>query len=139
MAGLVNETIIRVRYAETDAMGVAYHANYFAWFEVGRTEYLRRLGLAYTAVEALGLHLPVVECRARFLAPARYDDEIVIAASVARLDRLRIHYQYHLRERQTGRALATGETHHVFVNRDGRPMRLPVESELWRHLQTVQP
>lgn len=139
MAGLVNETVVRVRYAETDAMGVAYHGNYFAWFEVGRTEYLRRLGMAYTTVEALGLHLPVVECRARFISPVRYDDEIVIAATVTRLDRLRIHYGYDLRERQTGRALATGETYHVFVNREGRPTRLPVDSDLWQRLRRVQP
>ena len=137
--GRVNETVVRVRYADTDAMGVAYHANYFTWFEVGRTEYLRQLGISYAAVEAMGLQLPVVECQARFLAPARYDDLLVIAAEVIRADRLRVGYRYAIRHQATGKAIATGETHHVFIDRVGRPRRVPLDSELWRLLQGVRP
>lgn len=132
-----NETRVRVRYADTDAMGVAYHGNYFTWFEVGRTEYLRALGVAYREVEALGFHLPVVACDARFIAPARYDDLLLIETAVERLDRLRVGFRYRVTHVDSGRDLAAGTTSHVFVNRAGRPQRLPADSELWRRLEAV--
>ncbi len=134
----INETTVRVRYADTDAMGVVYHGHYFTWFEVGRTETLRALGLAYREVEALGFYLPVVDCSARFLAPARYDDLLVIETQIERLDRLRVGFAYAIRHAETGQRLVTGETAHVFVNRDGRPQRLPLESDLWRRLASVR-
>ena len=76
---------IRVRYAETDQMGIAYHGNYFAWFEVGRTDLLRGLGLTYRELEADGLRLPVIETRARFLRPALYDDMLDVRTRLAEL------------------------------------------------------
>jgi len=81
----VNNAELRVRYQETDKMGVVYHSNYFVWFEIGRTEYLRALGYPYERLEKEGIMLPVVECNAKFKKGAIYDDEIVIKASVQEL------------------------------------------------------
>ena len=139
MTPTVNETTVRVRYADTDAMGVAYHGNYFVWFETGRTEYLRALGLRYDDVVALGYHMPVVECSARFLVPARYDDRLAVVTTVTRLDRLRVSFQYRIRNADTGQALTEGATHHAFVSLDGRPKRLPAASALWLCLAGAQP
>ena len=78
LRGRVVEAQVRVRYAETDAMGGVHHANYFVWFELGRTEYTRAVGLPYREVETRGVRLVVIEASARFHAPARYDDVVVI-------------------------------------------------------------
>ena len=85
---------IRVRYAETDQMGFAYHGNYFAWFEVGRTDLLRALGFTYKNLEAEGLRLPVIEAQARFLRPARYDDILDVHTWLASCGGARVTFDY---------------------------------------------
>ncbi|HEY7514087.1 MAG TPA: thioesterase family protein [Vicinamibacteria bacterium] len=116
---------VRVRYAETDQMGIAYHGRYFEWFEVGRTDLLRGLGRTYRDLEIEGLRLPVIEASARFLSPARYDDVLDIHTSVASLGGARIAFAYEVRREGTEAPLATGRTTHAAVGREGRPRRLP--------------
>jgi acyl-CoA thioester hydrolase len=116
---------VRVRYAETDQMGVAYHGNYFAWFEVGRTDLLRNLGVTYRDLEEGGLRLPVIEVRARFLRPALYDDILDIHTRVASLGGARIGFEYEVRKDGSDAPLATGSTAHAAVDGHGRPRRLP--------------
>jgi acyl-CoA thioester hydrolase len=112
------ETTLRVRYAETDQMAVVYYANYINWFEVGRTEMLRQLGLTYRQMEEDGMVLPVVEVKCRYKHPARYDDEITIRTWVVHLRASFLRFQYEVARKSDGRLLAEGESVHVVVGRD---------------------
>jgi acyl-CoA thioester hydrolase len=118
------ETRVRVRYAETDQMGVVYHANYIVWMEVGRVEYFRSTGLRYRDIEHEGILLMVAEVHCRFRAPAHYDEEVTIRTSLSEADARMVRFDYELLG-EDGRALATGYTKHVFCGRDRRPHRLP--------------
>jgi acyl-CoA thioester hydrolase len=115
---------IRVRYAETDQMGIAHHAEYFAWFEVGRTELLRAAGLTYRDLEQRGVHFPVVGAEARFLRPAYYDDLLEVRTEVAGMSGARITFAYEIYRDGAG-PIATARTEHAAVDADGRPHRLP--------------
>ena len=123
---------IRVRYAETDQMGVAHHGEYFAWFEVGRTDLLRAQGLTYRELEESGIRLPVVEAQARFLRPARYDDLLEIRTRLAGLSGARVSFAYEVWRSGTPGPLATATTSHGAIDGRGRPRRLP--SDLRRRL-----
>ena len=119
-------TAVRVRYPETDRMGVAYHAHYLVWFELGRTELMRELGGSYRELEDdAGIAFPVIQASARYLAPARYDDVLTIHTRVGRFGRARIRFEYQVLREKDSKCLATGFTEHAAVGRDGRPIRLP--------------
>jgi acyl-CoA thioester hydrolase len=117
---------VRVRYAETDAMGVAYHANYLVWFEIGRTDLLRALGWSYRDMEASGVNLPVIEVSCHYRRPARYDDELEIRTTGQLTSGVRMEFTYELAVRGDDRLLAEGRTAHAAVGRNGKPCRLPV-------------
>jgi acyl-CoA thioester hydrolase len=124
----VSQTRIRVRYAETDQMGVVYYANFFIWFEIGRVELLRQLGFQYKEMEIDDdCHIPVVEASCRYKSPARYDDELLLETTVLALRRTVIKFGYRLLrpENEALTLLAEGETTHVTVNRSMRKVRLP--------------
>ncbi|MBL8135325.1 MAG: acyl-CoA thioesterase [Acidobacteria bacterium] len=114
---------VRVRYAETDQMGVAYHANYFVWFEVGRTDWLRTFGVTYRDLEAEGFLLPVIEAHCEYRASARYDDDLRITSAARLVSPVRVAFDYEI----TGPAatIATGHTVHATLDRQGRPVRVP--------------
>ena len=117
---------VRVRYAETDQMGVVYHANYVVWMEVGRVEFCRASGLSYRDMEEEGaLHLAVIEVSCRFIAPARYDDEIDIETRIEKATPRGVHFAYDMHHAGTGRKLAEGFSRHLFLDHDLKPMRLP--------------
>ena len=119
------QTRLRVRYAETDQMGVVYYANYLVWMEVGRAEYCRSIGFEYREMErADGIFLAVVDAHCRYLSPARYDDEIVVATSILKANRRMVAFRYEIAA-QGGRAVANGETTHVFLGPDFKPVKLP--------------
>jgi acyl-CoA thioester hydrolase len=118
---------IRVRYAETDQMGVAYHGGYFAWFEVGRTDLLRERGVTYRELEQRDVRLPVIETGARFLRPVLYDDLIEVRTRVAAVSGARLSFEYEIHRDGTDGPLATAFTAHAAVNGQGRPRRLPVD------------
>lgn len=118
-------TLVRVRYAETDQMQVVYHANYFVWFEVGRTDLLRELGWSYREMEAAGFWLPVIEAHCAYHRPARYDDEIEIRTAGRLESAARIAFDYQAVRRADGVVTASGQTVHAAVAPDGRPCRLP--------------
>jgi acyl-CoA thioester hydrolase len=114
----------RVRYAETDQMGMVYYANYFVWMEIGRTDFCRESGFSYADLEREEqAFLPVAEANCRYLAPARYDDEIVVSTEIARLNRRLIEFSYNIKSRDT--LLAEGRTLHVIMGPDGKPRSLP--------------
>ncbi len=122
---MTNETRIRVRYAETDQMGVVYHSNYFIWFEVGRVELLRQLGFTYKEMEREDhCFIAVVDARCRFKAPARYDEEITIRTYLKNARESLIHFAYEAVRSSDGTLLAEGETTHIVTdaNMNKRPL-----------------
>jgi acyl-CoA thioester hydrolase len=122
---LTRHTRVRVRYADTDQMGVVYYANYMVWFEVARTEWLREAGWTYRDMEEQGVALPVIEAHCEYRQPARYDDEIELQTSGTLLTPVRIRFDYEVK-RDGAVPLASGYTVHAAIGRDGRPCRLPV-------------
>lgn len=147
---------IRVRYQETDQMGVVYHANYINWFEIGRTELIRERGFPYRRIESMGLYLPVVELESKFRLPARYDDTIVIYTRIRTFNALTVQFESQIRRvaegdgdeapraptsnapagaEPEGELLVSGMTRHVWLNRDWKPVRIDKEApELFRLL-----
>jgi acyl-CoA thioester hydrolase len=118
-------TSLRVRYAETDQMGVVYYANYFVWFEVARAEVMRALGSTYRSLEEEGVYLPVIDAECHYRRPARYDDEIQIRATGHLLSPVRVVFDYEVFVKGEEAPLALGQTVHAATDRDGRPCRLP--------------
>ena len=116
---------VRVRYAETDQMGVVYYANYFVWFEIGRTELLRSLGGSYKDLEAEGIFLPVIEAACTYSQASRYDDELDIRTTGKLLSPVRMEFQYEVVRLADQVTTATGRTVHAALNPRGRPCRLP--------------
>ena len=114
-----------MRYAETDKMGVVYHANYFVWFEVGRTDLLRHNGWTYREMEAEGFSLPVIEAHADYKQPARYDDELEVRVQGELASPARVRFTYEIVRAADGTLLVTGHTMHATIDRDGRACRLP--------------
>jgi acyl-CoA thioester hydrolase len=106
-------------------MGVAYHGDYFAWFEVGRTDLLRGCGLTYRDLEREGLRLPVIETHARFIRPAFYDDMLEIRTEIQSLSGARVAFSYEVHREGTPGPIATASTAHAAVDLEGRPRRLP--------------
>ena len=122
---LTSTTSLRVRYAETDQMGVVYYANYFVWFEVARTDLLRALGWSYREMEESGVFLPVIEAACQYRRPARYDDAVSIQTSGRMTSPVRMEFSYEISANGDSVPLATGRTAHAAVSADGRPCRLP--------------
>jgi acyl-CoA thioester hydrolase len=122
---LIGRTRIRVRYSETDQMGVVYYANYFVWFEVARTDWLRSTGWSYRDMEAGGVSLPVIEAHCEYRRPARYDDELEIRTRATLLTPVRVRFDYELGPIDTSEASAVGHTVHAALDPAGRPCRLP--------------
>jgi acyl-CoA thioester hydrolase len=123
-----HRTSVRVRYAETDQMGVVYYANYYVWMEIGRVEFVRSRGVSYQQIEAQeGLFLAVVESQCRYLAPARYDQEILIDTWVTSSTSRMVDFAYELRVAGFDGVIAKGATRHVWLNREWRRAHLPEE------------
>lgn len=119
-------TTLRVRYAETDQMGVVYYANYLVWFEVARTDLLRSLGWSYREMEDAGVVLPVIEANCHYRRPARYDDEIEIRTTGRVTSPVRIEFDYEVRVKGQDGTIATGRTGHAAITKAGKPCRLPL-------------
>ena len=114
---------VTVRYAETDMMGIVYHANYLPWFEVGRTTLLKEIGVPYRQLEEEGFRLPVLEISAKYLKPATYDDAVLVITTLRERPLLRIRLVYEVR--RGDELLVTGTSVHAFVDKAGRPVRPP--------------
>ena len=125
-SGIINESRIRVRYAETDQMGVVYHANHFVWFEIGRVEFLRQLGFSYKDMEREDeCYIAVVDAQCRYKAPVHYDDEVVVRTWLTHVRDKVIRFGYELRSAQSGELLAEGETTHIVANSKMQSRALP--------------
>jgi acyl-CoA thioester hydrolase len=122
------EIRLRVRYAETDQMGVVYHANYLVWMEMGRTELCRKMGVRYRDMEeADAVLLAVAEVSCRYLYPARYDEDVTVHTAITQATARLVRFGYAVRSAESQRSLATGSTTHVFCGRDMRPRKLPAK------------
>jgi acyl-CoA thioester hydrolase len=122
---LIAESRVKVRYAETDQMGVAYYANYFVWFEVGRSQFCNDCGFSYRDMEReTGLFMIVAEAHCRYKTPARYEDDLTIRTRISELTRRTLRFSYVI-DRADGAPVATGETLHVLINSEGRPSSIP--------------
>lgn len=124
MSPRVQTSDFRVRYAETDRMGVVYHANYLVWCEVGRTEYIRTVGVSYAELEARGLMLAVADASVRYHAPARYDDVIRVETTLTELRSRTITFEYLITNAATGSRLVSARTTLVSLDADGRTVAM---------------
>jgi acyl-CoA thioester hydrolase len=116
---------VRVRYAETDKMGVVYYANYFVWFEVGRTDLLRAMGWSYREMERAGVSLPVIEAHCDYHRPALYDEELDVRTEGRMLSPVRMEFTYQVVRREGQVLAASGRTVHAALDPNGKPCRLP--------------
>jgi acyl-CoA thioester hydrolase len=125
-AVVVNESRLRVRYAETDQMGVVYHSNYFIWFEVGRVELLRQLGFSYRDMERNDdCRIAVVDAHCRYRTPALYDDELIVRTHIKNVRESLVHFGYELLRQTDGAVLAEGETMHMAISSNQQVTRFP--------------
>ncbi len=128
---------LRVRYQETDQMGVVYHSNYLVWCEVGRTNMLREIGVSYREVEAAGIYLPVHEVNCYYKKPARYDDIILVKTAAQNLSGARLDFDYQIVRKEDKQVLAVATTRHVFADDSGRPVNIKKKApHLWKILET---
>ncbi len=118
-------THLRVRYAETDQMGVVYYANYLVWFEMGRAAYCREMGFSYASLEREGFRLMVADVHCRYKAPARYDESIRIETTLKEIKKKTLTFEYRIFNETSGQLLAQGTTKHVCTTTEGRLVRLP--------------
>jgi len=134
-----HETVLRTRYGETDQMGIIYHPNYYIYFEMGRTQFLRdEVGIAYKDLEGLGVMLPVTETHCKYRIPAKYDDELTVITSVKEITVARISFSYKLLRNSDGVLLAEGETGHAFANVNGKPINMKkYNSELFERMKKL--
>lgn len=121
----IYKTVVRVRYAETDAMGFAHHSHHLSWFEMGRTEFLRERGYPYRSLEEKSCFMPVVEIGCRYLAPARYDDMLEIETQLEEITNAKIRFSYKIKKLEENHLIATGFTLHACTDEKGAPKRIP--------------
>ncbi|KUO74427.1 MAG: acyl-CoA thioester hydrolase [Desulfosporosinus sp. BRH_c37] len=132
--GLSAKTHLRVRFSETDQMGIVYHSNYLVWFEVGRSDLFRELDLPFTQIMDQGLGLAVIEASCHYRKPARYDDDLVIITSLEQMSSRSARFKYHIYKGET--LLAEGKTVHVFINKEGRLSNIR-RYPIWTRLQAI--
>ena len=120
-----NFTKVRVIYADTDAMGIVYHTNYIKWFEVGRNELMRQLGVAYTELEKLGLNMPLTKVSCHYLLPAKYDQLLTVETKFDYIKRASIRFNSHIWDEEGKTLLVEGYTIHACTNMEGKIRRIP--------------
>ncbi|MDO8720670.1 MAG: thioesterase family protein [Syntrophales bacterium] len=122
-----NLTKIRVIYADTDALGIVYHTNYIKWFEIGRGELLRELGIPYSQIENMGYYLPLTEVNCHYLCPARYDQIVLIETQIIFVKRASIKFRFLIWDEKQEKTLVEGESVHACINKQGKLVRIPRE------------
>jgi acyl-CoA thioester hydrolase len=130
------ESRVRVRYAETDQMGIVYHSNYLVWMEIGRVDFCRAKGILYSEMEAEGILLVVAEVNCRYSSPAVFDEEVTILTHIADVNPRMVRFEYEILHTD-GKTVATGFTKHVYCSRERRPMKLP--EKYWPPFGIIDP
>ncbi len=128
----INETEIKVRYAETDQMGIVHHSNYYVWFEVGRTEFITFSGMSYSEMESRDILIPLIDSYCKYIEPARYGDEVIIRTFIEDMSSVKVKFKYEVVRKSDRKLLAEGATTHVFVDRNLKIMNLRKKhTEVW--------
>lgn len=120
----MNQSEIKLiaRYAETDRMGIVHHSHYAVWFEAGRTDFLKKAGVSYSSLEAMGFMLPLYEMNCKFKSPAKYEDEILVITKISFLSQVRLHLSYQVINSENSKLLVTGETMHAWTDKTFKPV-----------------
>lgn len=121
---LISKTCFIVRYAETDQMGIVHHSNYPIWFEVGRTEFIKELGMTYSQIENEGLMLPIIEVRCKYKMPAKYEDKITIITKIKEITNVRLTFTYEVLRNDDPVVIAYGETYHAWTDKQLKPVNI---------------
>lgn len=134
----INRTKIKVRYVETDQMGIVHHSNYYAWFEVGRTEFITESGMSYSEMESKKLLLTVVESGCRYIEGAKYEDELIIETFIEKLSGAKVIFNYNVIREKDNKLLAKGTTTHAFVNDSFKVINLKKKNtNIWSKLKEL--
>lgn len=134
----VNETKIKVRYVETDQMGIVHHSNYYPWFEVGRTEFFAQSGMSYGDIEQQGILFPLIESGCVYKEGARYEDELTIRTWIVQLGGVKVTFGYEVIRDRDSKKLATGKTVHAFVNQDFKPVNIKKANKVvWEKMESL--
>ncbi|NMB99889.1 MAG: acyl-CoA thioesterase [Thermoanaerobaculaceae bacterium] len=118
---------LRVRYVETDQMGIVHHSVYFHWMEVGRTDYLRKKGFPYSKMEESGIRMPLIEASAKYVSPAKYDDEILVITKLEEFSPIKFSFSYKIVRKSNSKLIAEGITKHIAADCQNKPKRVPKE------------
>ena len=134
----INKTKLKVRYVETDQMGIVHHSNYYAWFEVGRTEFITQIGMTYKQMEEANVMLPVVESSCKYIQGAKYEDIIIIETFMHELSGAKVIFNYNIIRESDEKILAKGSTTHAFVNDKFRVVNLKKASpDIWSRFEKL--
>lgn len=134
----INETKLKVRYVETDQMGIVHHSNYYAWFEVGRTEFIEESGISYREMEAQNVLIPLVESRCKYITGAKYEDIVIIKTWIEELNGAKIVFSYEVIREADNAQLAKGSTTHAFVNKEFKIINLKRKNpEIWSSIEKL--
>ncbi|MFA6807834.1 MAG: thioesterase family protein [Eubacteriales bacterium] len=134
----IGKANIKVRYVETDKMGIVHHSNYYSWFEVGRGEFITESGFTYQDLECQGMMLPIIESSCKYIEGAKYPEELVIETFIASLNGIKIIFNYNVVRKSDSKIIATGSTTHVFVNDDFQIINIKKKKpELWAMLDNI--
>lgn len=127
---VVHQTVVRVRYGETDKMGIVYHSNYYVYFEIGRTEFLREMGgMSYKDMEDVGIMMPIIETHCKYFTPAKYDEELIVLTTIKTLTVARMVFTYEIIRKSDKVKIVKGETSLAFVGADGRAINFKKKSK----------
>ncbi|MCI8404519.1 MAG: acyl-CoA thioesterase [Clostridia bacterium] len=134
----ISETCLTVRYAETDMMGIVHHSRYYPWFEVARTDFIKKSGMSYTEMENMGILLPLTETGAKYYYGLKYEDEVVVRCKLTKLTVARCEFEYEVYKLPEMKLMTVGKTGHGFINRDFVPINLKkLYPEIWRKLSEL--
>lgn len=134
----IHETHLTVRYAETDMMGIVHHSRYYPWFEVARTEFIKKSGISYSEMERMGILLPLTETGAHYYYGLHYEDEVLIKCSLTKLTVARCEFSYEVYKKPEMKLMTTGKTGHGFVNAEFAPINLKKQHpQIWNRLKDL--
>ena len=119
---MISKSIVNVRYAETDQMGIVHHSVYAIWYELARTDLSKKAGFPYSKMEEIGIMMPLVELNSKYISPAYYDDELIVTATVSKLTPARIVFSYEVHRKDQEKPISTGYTVHALVNKEMKPI-----------------
>jgi acyl-CoA thioester hydrolase len=135
----ISESKLKVRYVETDRMGIVHHSNYYAWFEVGRGDFITKSGITYRDMEKQGIMMPLVETYCKYYEGAKYDDDIIIQTSIGEMSPVKVIFNYNVIREVDGKLLAKGKTTQAFVSNEFKIINLKkLHSDLWERLQSLK-